>query len=71
MNWEKLFLLLAVVFGALGAFFLWRGQTDPMFVSGVLGAVAFFLSFRMQVRDRLDERAAREEIHSSADSDVN
>lgn len=59
MNYEKLFQLLAVIFGAAAAYFLWRGQTDPMFVCGVLGAVAFFLGIRFQVRARLDEREAK------------
>ena len=68
MNYEKLFLSLAVLFGAVAAFFLWRWQTDAMFVTAVLGAVCFFLSIRMQVKQRLDERAAIEtDQNESAD----
>ncbi len=71
MNWELAFQLLAVAFGAVAAFFLWRGPTEAAFVAGVLGAVSFFLSIRMQVRDRVSQRAAENEIHSSTDADVN
>ena len=31
-----------------------------MFVTAVIGAAAFFLSIRMQVKNRLDERRAKE-----------
>lgn len=71
MNWEIAFRLLAIVFTAAAAFFLWRWQTDAMFVTAVLGAVSFFLSIRMQVRDRLKRRAAENEIHSTPKSKVN
>lgn len=71
MNWELTFQLLAVVFGAVAGYLFWIGQNEAMFVAGVLGAVAFFLSIRMQVRDRVARRAAENEIHSSTDADVN
>ena len=58
MNYQRLFQLLAVIFGAAGAFFFWRGQTEAMFVSGVIGAACFFLSIRFEIKQRLDERAA-------------
>lgn len=59
MNLEKLFQLLSVVLFGVAAFFFWRGQNDAMFVAGVFGASSFFLSVRMQVKQRLDERSAR------------
>lgn len=64
MNYERLFQLLAVIFGAAGAFFLYRGSTDAMFVSGVVGAACFFLSIRFQIKERLDERARSAGEHS-------
>jgi Na+/H+-translocating membrane pyrophosphatase len=67
MNWERTFQFLAVVLAAIAAYFYWRGLTDAMFVSAVLGAVAFFLGIRMQVRTRMAERAAESEIHTSAE----
>lgn len=58
MNLERTFQLLSVAFAAVSAFFLWRTDYDAMFVTAVIGAVAFFLSIRMQVKARLDERKA-------------
>ncbi|MEQ1921794.1 MAG: hypothetical protein ABL952_04725 [Pyrinomonadaceae bacterium] len=60
MNWERTFQLLAVVFAGIAAFFYWRGNYDAMFVTAVIGAAAFFLSIRMQVKTRIDERRAKE-----------
>ncbi|MBP7415555.1 MAG: hypothetical protein KA831_02795 [Pyrinomonadaceae bacterium] len=60
MNWERTFQLLAVAFAGIAAVFYWRGNYDTMFVTSVVGAVAFFLSIRMQVKTRLDERRAKE-----------
>ena len=56
MNLELLFKILAVVFIAMAAFFLWRGSQDATFISAVLGAVCFFLSVRFQVKERLNRR---------------
>ena len=60
MNWERTFQLLAVAFAGTATFFYWRGNYDAMFVTAVIGAAAFFLSIRMQVKTRLDERRAKE-----------
>lgn len=61
---ERLFQTLAVVLLGLAAFFLWQGNYEGIFVASVLSSVSYFLSFRFQVRERLDrreaERAARE-----------
>ena len=60
MNWERTFQLLAVAFAGIAAFLYWRGNFDVMFVTAVIGAAAFFLSIRMQVKTRIDERRAKE-----------
>ncbi len=60
MNWERTFQFLAVAFAGIAAVFYWRGDFDAMFVTAVVGAAAFFLSIRMQVKTRIDERRAKE-----------
>jgi hypothetical protein len=55
---ERLFQILAVILAGIAAFFLWKGNTDGLFVSAVLGAVCFFLSIRFQVKERLNRRDA-------------
>ena len=60
-----IFQLVAVIFAIAAAYFWWSGNSDGLFVAAVLGAVAFFLTVRFQVKDRLKtreiERLAREE----------
>ncbi len=53
---ERFFQITAVVLIGIAAFFLWRGNNDGLFVSTVFAAVAFFLSIRFQVKDRLNKR---------------
>jgi len=56
------FKILAVILAGVAAYFLWQGNGDRAFVAAVFGAVSFFLSVRVQVKRRLNEReAAREE----------
>ena len=56
MMMERIFQITAVILIGVAAYFLWRGNTDGVFVSAVLGAVAFFLSVRFQVKERLKQR---------------
>ena len=60
MKWERTFQFLAVAFAGIAAFLYWRGDFDAMFITAVVGAAAFFLSIRMQVKTRIDERRAKE-----------
>ncbi len=53
---ERFFQILAVILIGVAAFFLWRGNTDAVFISAVLGAVSFFLSVRFQVKERLKKK---------------
>lgn len=58
------FQILAVVLIGVGAYFLWTGNTDGLFIAAVLGSVCFFLSIRFQVKERNDRRAAETEENS-------
>ncbi len=53
---ERFFQILAVILIGVAAYFLWSGNTDGTFVAAVLGAAAFFLSIRFQVKERLKQR---------------
>ncbi len=59
---ERFFQILAVILAGIAAFFLWRNNSDAMFVSGVLGAVCFFLSYRFQVGERMKQRETEAQI---------
>lgn len=49
---ERIFQITAVILAGVAAFFLWQGNKDGAFVSVALGCVAFFLSVRVQVKER-------------------
>ena len=58
---ELFFKALAVILAGVAAFFIWQGNKDGGYVAAVLGAVAFFLSVRFQVKKRNQAREADEE----------
>lgn len=60
---EMFFKILAVILAGVAAFFLWKGNGEGAFVAGVLGAVAFFLSIRFQVKERMKQRELAVETH--------
>lgn len=64
---ERIFQISAVILIGVAAFFLWRGNTDWLFVAAVLGAVCFFLSIRFEVKERLDSRNAETRRLEKAD----
>ncbi len=53
---ERLFEITAVILIGVAAYFLWQENKDGTFIAAVLGAVAFFLSIRFQVKARLKQR---------------
>lgn len=53
---ERFFQITAVILIGVAAYFLWQGNGDGAFVAAVLGAIAFFLSVRFQVKGRLKQR---------------
>ena len=65
---ERFFQVLAVILIGVAAYFLWRGNSDGTFVAAVLGAVAFFLSIRFQVKEKLKTREAKETAESQEEN---
>jgi hypothetical protein len=55
---DKFFKIMAVILVGVAAVFLWLKNYDGVFVSAALGCVSYFLSFRFQVKERLDIREA-------------
>ena len=53
---DRIFQILAVILIGVAAYFLWSGNADGAFIAAVLGAVAFLLSVRFQVKGRLKQR---------------
>jgi hypothetical protein len=66
---ERFFQIAAVILIGVAAYFLWKGNTDGVFIAAVLGAVSFFLSVRFQVKGRLKQRETAEpQEHSDAET---
>ena len=55
---ERIWIILAAVMVIVAATFLWRNNISATFVTATLGAVAWFLSYRAQIRAKI---AASEE----------
>jgi len=65
---ERIFQITAVILIGVAAYFLWQGNGDGAFVAAVLGAVAFFLSVRFQVKERLKLRGTEEPVKSQEEN---
>ena len=65
---ERFFQITAVILIGIAAYFLWSGNTDGTFIAAVLGAVAFFLSVRFQVKGRLKLRETEESAKSQEEN---
>ena len=50
---ERLWIIVAAVMVIVAAAFLWRNNVSAAFVTATLGAVAWFLSYRAQIRAKL------------------
>lgn len=66
---ERPFQILAVILAGIAAYFLWRGNVENAFLTAVFGAVAFFLSVRFQVHERMIERKAEREEDENWDEE--
>ncbi len=50
---ERIWIVVAAALVIVAAWFLWRNNVSAAFVTATLGAVAWFLSYRAQIRARL------------------
>jgi len=63
---EHIFSIVATLFAVAAGVLLWRNNLPAAFVTATLGAVAWFLSYRAQMRAKV---AAAEEMASAQESD--
>ena len=50
---ERIWIIVAGLLVAVAGVFLWRNNLPAVFVTAALGAVAWFLSYRSQLRARI------------------
>jgi hypothetical protein len=69
---ERIWIILAGLLAITAGVFLWRNNLSAAFVTGALGACAWFLSYRAQLRARvLAAEVDAEERESTEESNEN
>lgn len=71
MNWERAWMIASALLLIVAAIFLWRNNLSTAFVIAALGACAWFLSYRAQLRSKIvnDEPSAETEDDVSTGAD--
>ena len=52
---KTFWIVVSALCGATAVFFVVRGDYEKMFIAATVGAVAWFLSYRVTLREKLDE----------------
>lgn len=55
MTGERVWMILSILLLVTAGVFLWRNNLPPAFVTAALGACAWFLSYRSQLRSKLPD----------------
>ena len=66
MNWERIWMILSALLLIAAAVFLWRNNLSTAFVTAALGACAWFLSYRTQLRRKIKDDELRDEESSES-----
>ena len=70
---KTFWVVMSALCGATAVFFVVREDYDKMFIAAVVGAVAWFLSYRVSLRSKLDEQEAdldEEDLDDETDEEV-
>ena len=69
---ERIWIILAAAMVIVAGAFLWRNNVSAAFVTATLGAVAWFLSYRVQMHAKLaavEEDPREKEINEKSDEE--
>jgi len=66
---ERLWMIASGILLVLAAFFVWRNNLSAAFVTGALGACAWFLSYRAELRKTIDDDESNFEDVSANEDD--
>jgi len=55
MTWERVWIIVSALLLIVAAAFLWRNNLPVAFVTAALGACAWFLSYRAQLRKKIKD----------------
>ena len=66
---ERIWSIIAALFALAAGVLLWRNNMPAAFVTATLGAVAWFLSYRVQMRAKIDateEESNEQDTHEES-----
>jgi hypothetical protein len=66
MTWERVWMIVSGLLLLVAAVFLWRNNLSAAFVTAALGACAWFLSYRAQLRKKVNDDESRDEEFSES-----
>jgi hypothetical protein len=66
MTWERVWMIASGVLLLVAAVFLWRNNLSAAFVTAALGACSWFLSYRVQLRKKINDDESRDEEFSES-----
>lgn len=72
MNWQRAWIIAAAVLVLVAGVFLWWNNLSAAFVTAALGACAWFLSYRAQLRGKLTdtEESGEDTLEEVSDDQV-
>ena len=63
---ERVWIIVSCILLVVAAMFLWRNNLSTAFVTAALGACAWFLSYRAQLRKKINDDESRDEEFSKS-----
>ena len=63
---ERVWIIASGILLVVGAVFFWRNNLSTAFVTAALGACAWFLSYRAQLRKKINDDESRDEEFSES-----
>ena len=63
---ERVWIIASGILLCVAAVFLWRNNLSTAFVTAALGACAWFLSYRAQLRKKINDDESRDEEFSES-----
>ncbi len=63
---ERVWIIASGILLVVAAVFLWRNNLSAAFVTAALGACAWFLSYRAQLRKKINDDESRDEEFSES-----
>ena len=67
---ERLWIIASGILLVLAAVFLWRNNFSVAFVTAALGACAWFLSYRTELRKKIEDDESNSEDVSESENDL-